>query len=748
MGLFSRFRAPAGGGRGEAETPGQDAPALIEQGNALEDEGLLERALECYQEAVRLAPNLARAHLNHGNVLLAMGDAEAAVAAYATALSHDPDYAAAHYNIGKANFTSGRPQAALAAFDRAIELKPDFVDAEVGRSLLLADLGRLDEAVAGYLRVLAIKPDYAEMHYCMGNALNGLGRVAEAAQCYRRAAGLKPDYLEAHGSLGSALQDLGQLDEAAASYRTALELKPDYAEVHGNLGNVLRNLGQLEQAAASYGRVLAIQPESAEACSNLGVALSELGRFDEAMASFHRALELNRDLPGLHNNIGNTLKDLGQLDRAETSYLQGLKIKPDDSELHSNLLFLQNYRANLSAPLLLAQAVRYGDMATRRARPYAAWSNTREPDRRLRVGLLSGDFRAHPVGYFLDSMLEVLASAAPDQLELHAYPSYFCNDAVARRIKAHCHRWQSALGLSDESLARRIHDDGIDILIDLSGHTAHNRLPVFAWKPAPVQATWLGYLATTGLKAIDYLIADAWTLPKTEEANFTEEIWRLPQSYLCFTPPTDGIDVGPLPALGNGHVTFGSFNNLTKMNDAVVALWARVLASVPNSRLLLKSRQLTDASVRQRVLDDYARHGVDGARLILEGLVPRSEYLKPFRRIDIALDPFPYTGITTSVESLWMGVPVLTLAGKSFLSRQGVGLMMNADLPEWIAHDADDYVARAASHAADLRALASLRGGLRERALASPIFDAPRFAHHFQAALRGMWRKWCGAEVH
>jgi protein O-GlcNAc transferase len=748
MSLFGRFRSHPGAGRGEAGTPGQDAPALIEQGNALEDEGLLERALECYKEAVRLAPGLARAHLNLGNVLLAMGDTEAALAAYATALSRDPDFAAAHYNIGKANFTSGRPEAALAAFDRAIELKPDFVDAEVGRSLLLADLGRLDEAVAGYLRVLAVKPDYAEMHYCMGNALKGLGRVAEAAQCYRRAGGLKPDYLEAHSSLGSALQELGQLDEAAASYGRALELKPDYAEVHGNLGNVLRNLGKLEEAAASYRRVLAIQPESAEACSNLGVALSELGRFDEAMASFHRALELNPGLPGLHNNIGNTLKDLGELERAETSYLQGLQIKPDDSELHSNLLFLQNYRANLSAPQLLAQAMRYGEMAARRARPYAAWSNPREPGRRLRVGLLSGDFRAHPVGYFLDSILQVLASTAPDQLELFAYPSYFCDDAVTRRIQAHCHHWQSALGLSDESLARRIHDDGIDVLIDLSGHTAHNRLPVFAWKPAPVQATWLGYLATTGLKAIDYLIADAWTLPETEEANFTEEIWRLPESYLCFTPPTSDIGVGPLPALGNGYVTFGSFNNLTKMNDAVVALWARVLASVPDSRLLLKSRQLADASVRQRVLGDYARHGVDGARLILEGLVPRSEYLKPFRRMDIALDPFPYTGITTSVESLWMGVPVLTLAGKSFLSRQGVGLMMNAGLPDWIADDADDYVARAASHAADLRALASLRGGLRERALASPIFDAPSFARHFEAALRGMWRKWCGAEVH
>lgn len=747
MGLFKRSSARAGGGRTEAESSQQDASALIEQGNTLEDKGLLEQALECYEAAIRVAPNLARAHLNHGNVLLAMGETEAAVAAYATALTHDPDYAAAHYSMGNAHFKSGRREAALAAYNKAIELKPDFVDAEVGRALVLTDLGQLDEAVASYLHVLDFKPDYAEMHYCMGDALSKLGRAAEAAKCYRQAGELKPDYLEAHSSLGSALQDLGQLDEAAASYRRALELKPDYLEVHGNLGNVLRNLGQLEQAAASYRRVLEIQPKSAEAYSNLGVILNELGRFDEALASYRRALELNPDFPGLHNNIGNTLKDIGQFDSAEASYRQGLKIKPDDTELHSNLLFLQNYRDNLSAPLMLAQAVRYGDVVAARARPYAAWSNIPEPGRRLRVGLLSGDFRAHPVGYFLDSILEVLASTASEQLELYAYPSYFCNDDVTRRIKAHCHRWQSALGLSDETLARRIYDDGIDILIDLSGHTAHNRLPVFAWQPAPVQATWLGYLATTGVKAIDYLIADAWTLPKTEEANFTEKIWRLPESYLCFTQPRHGIDVGPLPALSNGYVTFGSFNNLTKMNDAVVALWARVLTSVPDSRLFLKSRQLTEASVRQRVVDEYARRGVDGARLILEGQVPRSEYLKPFQRMDIALDPFPYTGITTSVESLWMGVPVLTLAGKSFLSRQGVGLMMNAGLREWIADDTDDYVARAVSQSGDQIRLAALRKELRQKVLGSPIFDAPRFARHFEAALRGMWRRWCEDKV-
>jgi predicted O-linked N-acetylglucosamine transferase (SPINDLY family) len=292
-------------------------------------------------------------------------------------------------------------------------------------------------------------------------------------------------------------------------------------------------------------------------------------------------------------------------------------------------------------------------------------------------------------------------------------------------------------------LAQRIHNDRIDILIDLAGHSSSNRLPVFAWKPAPVQVTWLGYLATTGLETVDYLIADKWTLPDTAAWYFTEAIWHLPETYLCFTPPDVATEVTALPALSNGYVTFGCFNNLSKMNDAVVALWARVLKAVPASRLLLKTRQLVDEALQANVIGRFAACGIAADRLILQTFVQRADYLVPYQGIDIALDPFPYPGITTSVEGLWMGVPMLTLAGHSFLSRQGVGLLMNAGLPEWIAVDEDDYVARAVQHAADLPRLAELRRGLRQQVLASPIFDAARFAGHFETALRGMWAKWC-----
>ncbi len=397
--------------------------------------------------------------------------------------------------------------------------------------------------------------------------------------------------------------------------------------------------------------------------------------------------------------------------------------------------------------ILHAEARRYGELVMRLARPCKVWGNMPDPARRLRVGLVSGDLRAHPVGYFLENVLAALSAHAAGRLEIFAYSNHFSADAVTGRIKACCRGWHQAVGLSDEALARRIHGDGIDILFDLSGHTAHNRLPVFAWKPAPVQVAWLGYFATTGVAAMDYLIADPWTLPETEEIYFTEKIWRLPETRLCFTPPDVDVAVAPLPALTIGYITFGCFNNLTKVNDAVVALWARVLASVPNSRLFLKTKQLNEAAVRQSVAERFAAHGIGVGRIILEGSEPRAKYLAAYHRVDIALDPFPFTGGTTSAEGLWMGVPVLTLAGESFLSRQGIGLLMNAGLPEWIAADADDYVARAVSHAGDLQRLAALRNGLRQQVLASPIFDAPRFVRHFEAALRGMWAQWCDQQL-
>ena len=695
------------------------------------------------QKATELLPGDAGAHYNLGIALYDFGQLEDAVASYRQALKINPGYAEAHGNLGIALKDFGQPEEAVASFRHALKINPNLADAHNNLGSVLKDLGQLEEAVSSYRRALAIQPDFFGAHSNLGNTLRDLRQLDEAVSSYRRALAIQPDDAEVQVNLGAALRRLGQLDDAVSIYRRALEIKPDFAEVHGNLGAALLDLGQLDAAVASCRRALEIKPDLAEAHSNLGLALKDLGQFDGAVASYRRALEIKPDFAVAQNNLGSALKDLGQFEGAMESFRRALEIKPDFAEARSNLLFIQNHLPDRPAAKLLAEALRFDELATQQARPHTAWGNAPEADRCLRVGLVSGDLRNHPVGFFLESVLAALVSNASGRLELIAYPSHFCNDEVTERIKACCQGWYSVAGRSDEHVARRIRDDGIDILIDLSGHTNHNRLPMFAWKPAPVQVSWLGYFATTGVAAIDYLIADPWTLPEAEEAYFTEKIWRLPETRLCFTPPDEDVDVSPLPALANGHITFGCFNNLTKMNDAVVALWARVLVSVPGSRLFLKAKQLNEVSVRQSVVGRFAAHGIGAERLILEGESPRAEYLSAYRRVDISLDPFPYTGGTTSVEGLWMGVPVVTLAGARFLSRQGVGILMNAGLPEWIAAHADDYVARAVSHAADLQRLAALRSGSRQQVLASPLFDAPRFARHFEAALRGMWAQWC-----
>ncbi|MBW8721207.1 MAG: tetratricopeptide repeat protein [Polaromonas sp.] len=710
---------------------------------ALEGQGKLVEALKRYEAAVDLKPELARAHFNRGNILLDRGDATGALAAYIQAVKYKPDSAAAHYNMSNAHLRLGNTGEAIAACRRAIALKPDFADAHVSLGVALGKVGEHREAISSYKRAVQIRPDSAELHHTLGRMMMESGRTEEAIASFDTALALNPASVETHRNLGLVLQEQGKFEQASMCFRSALEIQPDYALAHNSLGAVLGQLGQYEKALEHFQRAIESDPGNADGHFNLGITLAAIDRPHAAIASFQRALGIGPDNADTHVGLANALKDLGQFEPALDRVRRALELDPECALAHNNLLFIHNYLADQSAALLLADARRFGDMAARLAPTYTEWPNPLDAERCLRVGFVSGDLRDHPVGYFLEGVLAALSSQASGRIELFAYSNHSDDDSTSQRLKAHCKGWHVVQRLSDDACARLIRDDGIDILIDLSGHTAHNRLPVFARKPAPVQATWLGYFATTGVAAIDYLIADYWTLPPEQEAHFSEQILRLPETRLCFTPPAADIAVNSLPALANGYVTFGSFNNLSKMNDAVVALWSQVLNAVPDSRLFLKYQQLGEASVRQSTSERFAVHGIAADRLIFEGYVPRANYLAAYQRVDIALDPFPFPGGTTTVEALWMGIPVLTLAGERFLSRQGVGLLMNAGLPEWVVADPHDYVARAVAHAGDLQRLALLRRGLRKQVLDSPVFDASRFARHFETALRGIWRTWC-----
>ena len=599
----------------------------------------------------------------------------------------------------------------------------------------LRDLGRLDDAMTSYSQALKIKPDYAEAHCNLGTILENFGQLDKAEANYRRALEIKPEFAVAHSNLGNTLRALGQLKDAVASYHQALEIKPDYVEAHYNLGNALRDLGQLNEAVGRYVRALEIKPDFAEAHYNLGNALRDLGQLEDAVEFYHRALEIKSDYAEAHCNLGTALEELGQLDEATASYRRALQIKPGFTVAFSNLLFVLNYKANQIPSDYLEEARHFGQVvASKVGTRFSHTLNSARPER-LRVGLVSGDFLNHPVGYFLERFLAYLD---PEHIELIAYSTNNKEDDLTARIRPHFFAWKQIVNQNDETAARLIYADDLHILLDLSGHTRHNRLPVFAWKPAPVQASWLGYFATTGMAEMDYLLADKVSVPESQKDQFTESIWYLPDTRLCFTAPDFVLPVTSLPALSNGTVTFGCFQNLSKLNEEVLAVWGVIFDALPGARLRMQCRQLDERRQSEQLLLRLQRHGIDPARVALHGVTSRKAYLASHAEVDLILDTFPYPGGTTTCEALWMGVPTLTLAGDRLLARQGASLLTAAGLDEWVAEDIENYIAKAIAFAGNLPKLAELRAGLRQQVLASPMFDAPRFAKNFENAVWGM----------
>lgn len=532
-----------------------------------------------------------------------------------------------------------------------------------------------------------------------------------------------------------ALYNAGRYTELESRARSLVEQYPNFGFGWQLLGGSLQM--QNKDALSVFQKVAELLPGEADAHYNLGVALKSAGRFVDAVTSYRRALRIKPDYAEAHYNLGNALKQLGQLNDAQASFRHAMKFKPDFIDAQSNLLFCLNFSTRYTPADYLAEALRFGKMASQSATAtYTSWRCECQPQR-LKVGFVSGDLSHHPVGYFTESLL---AQLDPTRIELIAYPTQPKEDDFTSRIKPSFSQWHSLVGLSDQAAAQLIHADGAHVLMDLSGHTAHSRLPMFAWKPAPIQVTWLGLPTTTGISEIDYVLGDPIATPLQDANHFSEQIWQLPETYICLSIPETALEVNALPALENGFVTFASFNNLAKMNDATVALWAHTLAAIPASRLLLKAHQLKDAAVVNTTLQRFAAQGIAAQRLILEGPTTlRADHLTTYHRADIALDPFPYPGVTTSAEALWMGIPVLSMQGDRFMSRTAASIAHNAGLPDWIAASEDDYVAKAAHFASDLPKLATLRAGLREQVRTSPLFDAPRFARHFEDALWGMW---------
>lgn len=647
-----------------------------------------------------------------------------------------PTDAEAHFNLGVVQKGLGQLEDAAASYRRALKIKPDYAEAHNNLGNTLRELGQLEDATVSYRRALKLQPNYVDTHFNLGNTLKDLGRLDEAIISLRRAAELNPALVAAHNNLGATFKELGRLDEAVSSYRRAIELDPTLATAYSNLGAALQELQRFPEAVSSYQRALQLRPDYAEAHCNLGIAMKKTGRFDEAVACYRRAAELQPDYALARSELGGALKDLGLIDEALVSFRQAVQLKPDSPEMFSNLLFTMNY-ANLSPAACLVEARRYGQLVTSKATaPFTTWMCDAQPER-LRVGVVSGDLNLHPVGYFLESLLPQIN---PDRIELIAYPSDAKCDVLTTRIQPFFKAWKPIVELSDADAAKLIHADGVHVLLDLSGHTGKNRLPVFAWRPAPAQASWLGYFATTGVAEMDFLLADETGVPEQHHAHFTEAIRYLPDTRLCFSAPQADVPVSTLPALKSGHITFGCFQNLAKIGNSVLALWADILNALPDARLRLQSKQLIDTEVAAQLVTRLGQHGINPTRVALHGFSTRATYLAAHAEVDILLDTFPFPGGTTTCEALWMGVPTVTLAGDTLIFRQGASLLSASGLNEWITNTPSEYVERTVALASDLPKLSALRATLREQVLTSPLFDAPRFARNFEKALWGMWR--------
>src|SRR3569623_504780 len=561
-----------------------------------------------------IAPNFADGHNNLGVVLMAQGALDEAIAGYRQAIALQPNHANAHYNLGNALKEQSRMDEAIASYRKALVLTPNYAQLHSNLGDALQAQGRLDEAIASYRTALRLDSNLVELHYNLGDALREREDLDEAAASYRREIELKPDYADAYNNLGNVLKDQDKQDEAAEAYQQAIPIKPDFAEAYSNLGEAFYALGRLDEAIASNRRALEIRPDSAETYNSLGNALRERGRLDEAAACGRQALLLKPDFAEAYNGLGNTLQAQGRLDEAIACYRQVLSLKPDSTIAYSNLLYTMQYMDTLTPAEVFSEHQRYAErFETPLKAHWRAHANSRDPGRRLRIGYVSADFYNHAVAFFIDP---ILAGHDKSQVEIYCYYNHIKRDAHTEQIAAHADHWLACSKMSDEQLAERIRADGIDILVGLSGHTGYTSLPVFARTPAPVQATWIGYAGSTGLTAMDYRITNAeMDPPGLTERYHSESLVRMPDSGVAYRPAPGCPSVNPLPALSADTFVFASLNNLIKINPSVVHLWARILNALPHARLMLGN--ITDAGIRQRVIERFGQAGVDADRLIL-----------------------------------------------------------------------------------------------------------------------------------
>lgn len=719
----------------------EDAEAHYNLGNVLLRLGRAEQALASFRNVVAINPAHANAHNNMGTALKALGQLAGAAQSYHKALAIDPGLAQAHNNLGNVFKELGEPDQAVECYEKALRINPGSAEIHNNIGIVLNQSGKLDLALESFRQAVAHNAGFAEAHTNIGNVLNDLGRQDDAVASFQQALSINPPNPEAHNNLGTVFQSLGKLDLAVQSYHKAIDVDAGFAKAHFNLGNAHKEMGRIDEAIANYQQAISIDPQFASACNNLGVALKDSGQRGKAIDSFRHTLSIDPHHVEALNNLGLVLRIMGEIDQSIDTYGKLLAIKPDYMEAHSNLLFVMLHSPGISGEDIVEETLRWGKQHGHHGTP-APFDNNLDPERKLRVGYVSADFRFHAVSYLLEPLM---AEHDRQQIELYCYGEVLKPDHVTQRIKNFADHWRSTVGMGDLELVETIRTDKIDVLIDCTGHTANNRLRALSHKPAPVLVNhFIMHGTPSGIDAFDYVLSDPVLSAPGTDHHFTEQVVRLRHGTFAFRPDPQWPEVAPPRAISESPV-FACVGDPARIGPKTIALWGRLLDSVAGSSIIFKRGTYNDRLTREYWQERFKGLGRRAVFEDLEGGWGR--HMDFYGRVDVVLDTLPTTGNTTCIIPLWMGVPVISMSGGYYCHQNGAAVTSHAGVGELTADNPDDYLHLASELINDRGRLDTLRTTLRDTLRGAPVMDARGRAADMEKAFRDMWRRWCATNA-
>ncbi len=702
-------------------------------------------AIQYLRHSLSLNEHQSEAHFLLGNALVALGSDEEAIRAFNYALSLAPQHADACVNLGLCQERLKQPNKAERAFFRALDLQPQHPDANNSLAKILIRKTQYEKAEK-YARIASeADPTRVDLILTLAESLRMLHRYSDAEEVYRSALLRHPHAPSLLSELGSVLREQNLFDAAEEHYKEALLIAPRSTVVLKGAAGFYQSIRRHQEAADSYRRYIELAPNDVGALNNLAIMLRDIEKFDEAEETYLECAKREENPSYVYNNLGILAMEMAKAEESIQYYHKALEMDPTYTGAHSNMLFYMNYLGSLSPNQLYDE---HRNWARWHTEPNMVgtevYPNDPSPERRLRIGYVSADLFGHAVSYFIESALKQHDSV---NFDIFCYANVRTPDGITKRLQSYTNHWRQIHKMSAAEIAALVRKDEIDILVDLGGHTAGNRLDAMALRPAPIQATWIGYPNTTGLDVIDYRIVDPITDPEGPADDIhSETLWRLPKCFTCYTPQSSIDESTVPPSEENGYITFGSFNNASKLSPQTIEAWARILKAVEGSRLLLKSVSLSDKGTYERFTAQFAEYGISDDRLEFVGRLGSNEHLRLYDKIDIGVDPFPYNGTTTSCEALWMAVPIIALLGDRHAARVTASLLHQVGLGDLAGEDVDDYVAKAVALANDPERLRTIRQSLRKTMEESPLCDQQDHTRDLENAYRGMWRKWCDEE--